>query len=61
MNFLTISGWIFGLASFIFGIVQMVQKNKYKKQVINKSNQKQKVKNSSTGYQASGDININQR
>ena len=37
----------------------MVQKKKYKKQVINKSTQKQKVKNSSTGYQAGGDINTN--
>lgn len=59
MDFFSISGWIFGLASLIFGIIQMVQKKKYKKQVINKSTQKQKVKNSSTGYQAGGDINTN--
>lgn len=60
MDFFTISGWIFGLVSLIFGIVQLMQKNKYKKQVVDNSTQKQKVKNSSTGYQASGDININQ-
>ena len=59
MDFFSISGWIFGLATFIFGIIQMVQKNKYKKQVINTNTQKQKVKNSSTAYQAGGDININ--
>lgn len=55
MDFLTITGWIFGLASFIFGIVQLIQKNKYKKQVKN-IKQKQKIKKDSTGYQAGGDI-----
>ena len=54
MDFITISGWFFGLISLIFGIVQMMQKNKYKKQI----KQNQNIKGGSTGYQSGGDINI---
>ncbi|MFW5804252.1 MAG: hypothetical protein ACOCWG_03365 [bacterium] len=57
MDFFMVSGWIFGLASFIFGIVQLMQKNKYKKQV-KTIKQKQNIKKESTGYQAGGDISI---
>ena len=53
MDFITISGWCFGLLSLIFGIVQMMQKNKYKRQL----KQKQKIKGNSTGYQSGRDMN----
>ncbi|MCK4663685.1 MAG: hypothetical protein KAT68_12515 [Bacteroidales bacterium] len=61
MDFFSISGWIFGLVSFIFGIVQMIKKNKYKKQINLSNKQKQKIGNESTGYQTGtgGTININ--
>jgi len=59
MDFITISGWIFGLASFIFGIVQLIQKNKYKKQLVNNVKQNQTIKKDSKGYQAGHDITIN--
>jgi len=59
MDFLTISGWIFGLVSFIFGLIQLIQKNKYKKQLVNNVNQKQNVKKKSKGYQAGRDITVN--
>jgi len=58
MDFFTISGWLFGLISLIFGIVQMLQKNKYKKQIKN-IRQKQNIGKGSTGYQAGETININ--
>ena len=54
MDFIAISGWFFGLVSLIFGIIQMIQKNKYKKQI----EQKQNIKDGSTGYQSGRDINI---
>lgn len=54
MDFIAISGWVFGLISLIFGIIQMMQKNKYKKQI----KQKQNIKGGSTGYQSGRDINI---
>lgn len=57
MDFFAISGWIFGLASFVFGIIQLIQKNKYKKQV-KTIKQNQKINKDSTGYQAGGDISI---
>ena len=54
MDFIAISGWFFGLVSLIFGIIQMMQKNKYKKQI----EQQQNIKGGSTGYQSGRDINI---
>lgn len=58
MDFFTISGWLFGLISLIFGIVQLLQKNKYKKQIKN-IQQEQKIGKGGTGYQAGETININ--
>ena len=56
MDFITISGWCFGLLSLIFGIVQMMQKNKCKRQL----KQEQNIEGNSTGYQSRRDININE-
>ena len=61
MDFITISGWFFGLVSLIFGIVQLMQKNKFKKQINLINKQKQKIGKEGTGYQtgSGGTININ--
>ncbi len=58
MDFFTISAWLFGLISLIFGVVQLIQKNKYKKQIKN-IRQEQNIGKSGTGYQAGETININ--
>lgn len=58
MDFFTVSGWIFGLISLIFGIIQLIQKNKIKKQIKN-IQQEQNIGKGGTGYQAGEKININ--
>ena len=57
VDFWTLSGWLFGLISLIFGVIQFFQKTKYKKE-LNKFTQKQTIKGNGTGYQSMGDINI---
>ncbi len=58
MDFFTFSGWLFGLISLIFAVVQLIQKNKYKKQIKN-IRQEQNIGKRGTGYQAGETININ--
>ena len=59
MDFITISGWLFGLISLIFGIIQLLQKNKCKKQINVINKQKQKIGKKSTGYQTGNNSTIN--
>ncbi|MBT3207286.1 MAG: hypothetical protein HN704_03175 [Bacteroidetes bacterium] len=59
MDFISISGWLFGLISFIFGIIQLIQKNKYKKQLNFINKQEQKIGKKSTGYQTGNNSTIN--
>ncbi len=47
-DFITISGWIFGLISMVIAISQCLQKEKYRK----KLKMEQNNDHSSTGYQA---------
>ena len=62
-DFISISGWVFGVISLVFGVIslgiaiyQLLEKKKYQKQV-NTIKQKNEKGNN---YQSSNDMTVNQ-
>lgn len=55
MDFFAFSGWIIALISLIVAILQYLKKEKYKKQIV----EMQQTNKNSTGYQAGGNITVN--